>query len=112
MKTYKIKGLMLFCYNKENGIMYATEDYTEEYLQPITEKTVYDLIPGKEFIKHVDSGCIIDEDGSIANIFVDSYESNLGLTHKGFTGGHFLVDKEAFLDICKNHKVIVNWANK
>lgn len=58
------------------------------------------------------SGAIIDDDGSIANVFVDGYDSNLGLHHKGLSDGSFLVDKETFLSICAEHKVEVNWANK
>lgn len=76
------------------------------------DKTIYHLMSGEEFFKHVDSGCIIDNDGSLANIFIDGYDSNLGLHHKGLSDGNFLVDKNTFLDICKNHKVEVNWANK
>ena len=112
MDKYNIKGYMKFVYSKEDGIIIKTRDYKEEWEKFFADKTIYDLMSGEEFVEHVDSGCIIDDDGSLANIFIDGYDSNLGLYHKGLSDGNFLVDKNTFLDICKNHKVEVNWANK
>lgn len=112
MKKYTTKGGMIFIYSDEDGLIIKTRDYKEDWEKFFADKTIYSLMSGEEFIKDIDSGCIIDDDGSIADIFVDGYISNLGIHHKGFTGGNFLVDKETFLDICKHYKVEVNWANK
>ncbi len=73
---------------------------------------VYDLLSGKEFLNQVESGCIRDEDGIITNIFVDKYNSNLGLDYDDFSQGKFLVSSDVFAEICSNHEVLVNWANK
>lgn len=75
---------------------------------------VYDLLPGDNFAKLVHEGIITDYDGSIANVFVDGYDSNLGIidVDSKFCQGNFLVDPETFLRICNLHRVEVNWANK
>lgn len=75
---------------------------------------VYDLVPGNNFAKLVHEGIITDYDGSIANVFVDGYDSNLGIidVDSKFCQGSFLVDLETFLRICDLHRVEVNWANK
>ena len=76
-------------------------------------KSIYDLIPGHEFLKMTQDMSIINYDGSVANVFVDGYISNLGLyTENGFEIGGFQVDEELWLQICDNYKVEVNWANK
>ena len=103
---------MRFIFNKEKGLIIKTLDYKEEWQQLLRERIIYDLVDGEKFLEWVASGCIIDDDGSIANVFVDGYDSNLGLHHKGLSDGGFLVDKDTFLSICKEHRVEVNWANK
>ena len=75
--------------------------------------SIYDLYSGKEFLELVKSGCITNYDGTVADVFVDDYKSNLGLyTEEGFECGGFQVDEELWLHICDNYKVEVNWANK
>lgn len=110
--TYNVKGDMIFMYSNKDGLIIKTRDYKEDWEKFYATKTIYSLMSGKVFIDSVDSGCITDYDGDIANVFIDGYNSNLGLHHKGLSDGRFLVDKDTFLDICKNHKVEVNWANK
>ena len=112
MEKYNVKGEMKFSFYDGEGIVINVKEYKEDWEKFYANKDVYDLMSGTEFIKHVDSGSIIDYDGSIANIFVDGYDSNLGLFHKGICQGGFLVDRETFLDICDDYKVEVNWANK
>jgi hypothetical protein len=112
MDKYATKGGMIFVYSEENGLIIKTRDYKEDYEKFFGMKTIYSLINGEEFIRDIESGCITDYDGEIAEVFVDGYISNLGLHHNGFTSGNFLVDKETFLDICNTYKVEVNWANK
>ncbi len=81
----------------------------ENYIFP-----VYDLISGENFAKLVHVGAISDYDGSIANVFVDGYDSNLGIIDREnhFCQGRFVVDVDTFLRICQLHHVEVNWANK
>lgn len=74
---------------------------------------IYDLYSGEEFLELVKSRCFTNYDGTVADIFVDGYKSNLGLyTENGFECGGFQVDEELWLHICDNYKVEVNWANK
>lgn len=76
-------------------------------------KSIYDLMSGQEFLKAVQNGYLTNYDGSVAQVFVDGYISNLGLfTEDGFQCGDFTVDEELWLQICGNYKVEVNWANK
>jgi hypothetical protein len=76
-------------------------------------KSIYDLMSGQEFLEAVQDGYLSNYDGSVAQVFVDGYISNLGLfTEDGFQCGDFTVDEELWLQICDNHKVEVNWANK
>lgn len=72
----------------------------------------YSLMSGSEFLSSVDSTCIIDDDGLLSEVLVDGFISNLGLSHKGFSQGEFLVTYDVWKDICSNHDVVVNWANK
>lgn len=75
-------------------------------------KTIYDIMDGLEFLKRIDLGGITDYDGSIAEIYVDNKISNLGLAHEGFSQGKFLVTADIWKELCKLHKIEVNWANK
>ena len=72
----------------------------------------YSLMSGSEFLSSVDSTCIIDDDGLLSEVFVDGFISNLGLSHKHFSQGDFLVTYDVWKNICNNHDVVVNWANK
>lgn len=76
------------------------------------ERDIYDLFDGKEFLKLVQDGCIMDDDGFMSTVFVDGYISNLGLATDNLTQGNFLVSAEVWKDICNKFKVEVNWANK
>lgn len=75
---------------------------------------VYDLISGENFAKLVHTGVVSDYDGRVANVFVDGYDSNLGIIdiESNFCQGRFVVDVDTFLRICQLHHVEVNWANK
>jgi len=72
----------------------------------------YDIMSGIDFLESVLSGCITDYDGCIAQIFVDGYKSNLGLFTDNLIDGDFLVDEFTFRELCNEHDVKVNWANK
>lgn len=69
---------------------------------------IYDMYSGKEFVEMVENECIIDNDGTLVNVFVDGYNSNLGLYAKNFHQGEFLVTKDMFLCVCKEYDVLVN----
>lgn len=134
-KTYKAKGDILFVHVSGGGscslgcVTKDIEDLIKEHTKYCPndkefEKVVredienrytydeYDLMFGIDFLESVLSGFITNYDGCIAQIFVDGYKSNLGLCTDNFIDGEFLVNKFAFRDICSEHDVKVNWANK
>jgi hypothetical protein len=76
------------------------------------ERPIYDLMSGKEFFENVTGGAFIDYDGHIADVFVDGYVSNLGLSHRGLHQGNFLLNGDAWLEYCDEFDIKVNWANK
>lgn len=131
MKTKECKGKIIFvCTKKGLGFtLFEKEDLLGESLSFFKEEEdrkrviddyiernltfdVYDLMSGREFLNLVESGCITDYDGVISEIFVDGYVSNLGLLYGGLCQGEILVDRDLWLELCKDHKVEVNWANK
>lgn len=120
---FNIKGEILFIFdaNKnlftqiiqiENKLNIFPEEIREAMKERLCSQIVYDLVKGEDFVKMVDSGCITDDDGRLVNIFVDGFDSNLGLYDKNFSQGDFLLTKKMFLNICKKYEVLVNWANK
>jgi hypothetical protein len=131
MEQYKAKGYIEFCLGA-NGAQYRIYDrdhylkqekrhmHDEAFCQEVVDhmyrhnftKNIYDLLPGDEFLKEVQAGCITDYDGSIADVFVDGYISNLGLATDNLTQGKFLVDDDIWSEICEVFVVEVNWANK
>lgn len=113
-KPYKINGYMYFRYegkNEELGVITRKLAYYEN-----SEKAIYDLIDGKDFVKMIKDGSIIDYDGTLANVFVDGYNSNLGLfgidKQADFSQGGFTVSPEVWEKLCEEYKIEVNWANK
>lgn len=131
METYNSKGRRLFRYGRD-GIEVQTYDYNyylnyqHKYHKDLDmchklvkmkyeydfNFDVYDLFNGKKFLELVKSGCITDYDGHVANVFIDGFDSNLGLATDNLTSSGFLVDEEVWLDLCNECKVEVNWANK
>ena len=134
-KTYKAKGDIIFVYRSDEescGLGCFTkdiEDLIKEYTkycpndkefekvvrEDIENRYTYDnysLMSGIDFLESVLSGCITDYDGCISQIFVDGYNSNLGLCADNLIDGAFLVDECTFRNICNEHEVKVNWANK
>lgn len=111
-----INGTITFFYN-EGGIAYYINDKNDEeykgmadfYFRPIN---IYHLMSGEEFADAVDKGFFIDYDGSLADVLVDGYQSNLGICTNSFHQGNFMVDINTFREICSKSKVEVNWANK
>ena len=79
-------------------------EYLKEEVQLDNTYMIADLMDGIEFLEDVLDGSFMDYDGTLAEIFVDGYKSNLGLAAGGIEQGKFLV--------CEEYKVEVNWANK
>ena len=130
-KTYKAKGQMLFrlgpdgietqMYDREyylrtHSTFWKDQDVCKNIVDHMYKyeftKNIYGLFDGKEFLKSVQDGCIMDDDGHVADVFVDGFESNLGLATNSLTSGGFLVSEEVWEDICNEHNVEVNWVNK
>ena len=115
---YSLDGLEITKYEIDDLIpdyMKLNKEVYDQVVKMEKEKLnidVYDLFDGKTFLEYVLDGSITDYDGSIVEILVDGYISNLGLAVENLMQGDFLVDEKAWLDICENHKVEVNWANK
>ena len=70
---------------------------------------------GNDFVDRVESGEITDSSGYIGKVFVDGWESNIGLaapTESGnFCQGKFLLTPKQWRKVCKNHKIEVVWCN-
>ncbi len=131
MAQYNAKGYIEFSLGVD-GIEYRTYDrdyylkrekgyirddaFCEEVVEHMYRhnftKNIYDLIDGKKFLENVQEGYFIDYDGTIADVFVDGYVSNLGLATNNLTKGKFLLSAEMWKDVCDEFKVEVNWANK
>lgn len=128
-KTYQSKGFMLFYQlnvNDDFDLAYQTftlddmlNQHPEELrdvFRPVVAKmfthSVYNLMPGEEFLDAVRSTCITDDDGTLSDIFVDGFCTDLGLTEAELSQGKFLVSGKVFEKICNEHEVLVNWANK
>ena len=88
------------------------EEVVEHMYRHNFTRDIYDLIGGKEFLKNVQEGYFTDYDGTIADVFVDGYISNIGLATDNLTKGSFLVSADMWEKICDEFKVEVNWANK
>ena len=94
-----------------NDTVFCEQVVDHMYRHNFTKK-IYDLIDGKKFLEAVQEGYFIDYDGTISDVFVDGYVSNLGLITDNLTKGKFLVTAEVWEEICDEFKVEVNWANK
>jgi hypothetical protein len=110
-----IKGRVWF-YLNDGYIENCIKDYTEEEkeftgMYP-TKYDIYDLFSGDEFASCVEDGGFIDYDGSISDIFVNDYVSNLGIWDYGIHQGKFCLGLNDFRELCKEYKIEVNWANK
>ena len=101
----RLKGYMNFAY-VENDLQYYIEDH------PMELNIIGDVMTGKEFYETVNTGCIMDSDGILADVYINGYKSNLGLTHKYLHQGGFMVDGESWLELCDEFDIEVEWCNK
>lgn len=129
-KIFVAAGRKIFCYNGEIILMqeqcadeilksfdkdFATRDEDMQkfaYRMCELEANIYNMMSGKDFLKSVQDHYFIDYDGSLCNIFVDGYMTNLGLAEEGICQGKFLITGDFFKELCESHDVMVNWANK
>lgn len=129
-KKYKASGIIEFALGKDGIVSreisieeIALDMYPDKESKEFREckrfienksftKTVYNIMDGMRFLQNVESGGITDYDGHIAGVYVDNKISNLGLAHEGFSQGKFLVTADIWKELCKIHKIEVNWANK
>lgn len=85
----------------------------EDVLDSYFGYTVFALMDGMQFFADVKAGCLTDYDGYVANVFIDDFITNARLdtgSAENFSG--FMLDDIAWKDLCKNHKVEVDWVNK
>ena len=78
-------------------------EYLKEEVQLDNTYMIADLMDGIEFLEDVLDGSFMDYDGTLAEIFVDGYKSNLGLAAGGIEQGKFLVDE---LKICQDQNLL------
>ena len=111
-------GYDIFCRSREDmindllkigGDREVIEKWVDE--KELTH-TSYDIIDGETFLGNVLYHFFTNHDGIINAIYVDGYKSNLGLCAGNLMSGDFMVNEYLFREICKGHKVEVDWANK
>ena len=117
---YKAEGIFLFAHG-ENGELYQKhlnivdlaitfrgkpEEIQKLYTYDINED---DLIDGKEFLHDVRKKWITNRTGILEHVFVDGFESNLGIANNDFYQGDFLVTEDCFEELCKKHDIKVHW---
>lgn len=112
----QIKGDMHF-YIKEGKVVYEKTDYAKlPEWEKFNKKSIFethDLMRGLNFASNVECGGFIDCDGSIVNIYIDDYKTNLGIWDYGIHQGEFCVALSDFKELCKNFKKVeVDWENK
>ena len=122
---YKANGWKIFFFS-ENDIYAIKKDkefyrkfnscrdneFMNSFFELNFDRDIYNLYSGEEFLKLVTNGDITDYDGRVADVFVDGFRSNLGLLHEIIQVGGFLVDEDVWIELCKEHKIEVNWINK
>lgn len=112
MEKYKAKGVINFVFDGFDVVIEEREFNLYEKDLGWDEFDIYDLMTGEKFLEAVDTGCFMDYDGILADVFVDGCVSNLGLCHKDIHQGSFLATKDFWENLMETSKVEVNWANK
>jgi hypothetical protein len=112
----EIKGKIYLYYNNVNIDTFGYDKNDVKYKDMewlvFPDQDIYNLFSGEEFANMIENGSIIDYDGSLANVFMDDFDSNLGICTNSFHKGEFMVDINTFKEMCKEFKIEVNWANK
>lgn len=124
-RQFKAKGMMKFVYTCQglSSIQLPLERLVEDYpidFQPQVIKMlqdnhtfeVHNMMTGLAFLECVKSCRFTDYDGVLKHVYVDGFDSNLGLMAYGLCQGQFLVDDSTFEQVCKDHHVLVDWCNR
>lgn len=106
------EGRFLLAYSENEGLLCTKIPYSPEKKSIYEIRICGDLMTGKEFYEEVDCGGIIDYDGILGNVFVDGFESNLGLSHYGLSQSGFMVDGNTWLRLRDEFDIMVEWCNK
>lgn len=122
---FKAKGSMKFVYTcrRLSSIKLPLEKLVEEYpvdvqpevieiLQNGNTFKVHDIMTGIDFLECVKSCSFTDYNGVLKHVYIDGFDSNLGLMAYGICQGQFLVDEQTFENIYKTHHVLVDWCNR
>ena len=105
LKDYKIHKEIL---DKSYFLMLCNNDekYLNAYYLCNFTLPIYDVISGEDIIKNIDNGNSYNN--CRFNVIINNYSTNLGLLHKDVEFGKCLVDKTAWLDLCKTNNIVVN----
>lgn len=119
--VYKANGTLDFAYGKHGVLCTLALDIkniaqmngvSEENVQDYYTFNVGELYEGKEFLRMISEKGIINSDGELIRIFLDGYLTNLGIASNDFYQGNFLVMEDVFEELCEEHDILVEWANK
>lgn len=118
---YRANGTMDFAYGKNGILCTLTLDIkdiakmnaaSEENVREYYTFQVGDLYEGKEFLRMIREKGIMNSDGELIRIFVGGYLTNLGIASNDFYQGNFLIMEDVFEELCEEHDILVEWANK
>lgn len=108
---YQSEGVAKVSYDGDS-IQIDCSKWPEEQRDLHIERLYGDIMDGEEFYELVNGGSIIDYDGIIGNVYINGYDSNLGLSHRGLHQGGFLVNGATWLQLCDKYEIEVEWCNK
>lgn len=118
---YKSEGIFLFAHGENGELCEKKLDIVDLAItfrgKPEDIQKLYtyddinedDLIDGKEFLHDVRNKWITNRNGILRHIFVDGFESNLGIVNNDFYQGEFLVTEDCFEELCEGHHIKVHW---
>ena len=102
--------------NRKNYNAEQLEAAAQNYIKNLYEEnftyTIFHEMSGLDFLKDVEDGCFIDYDGTLCQVYVEGFVTNLGLRHRGINQGEFKLSGDAWKRLCLAYDVKVNWANK
>ena len=89
------------------------ELFLVEKVEKETTIDKYDITTGECFVECVELGFIISDDGVIANIILDNYNTNLELENfDSDNKDKAVITLEQLSKLYKEHTVLINWINK
>lgn len=110
----KPRGKVIFRHCSYNEKKYEAEvlNYDDDRASMSEYSVIGDLFTGDDFLACARCGGIMDYDGCLGNVYINGYETNLGLSCNGLHQGYFQVDESTWEDICDEYDVMVEWCNK